>query len=102
MRKKISTTISEHQEVNLGAHLEYDGFNRTQLLRALLEGYINDDQHIRKYISEYKKENCPTYKKYQKIDDSKEAGREREYRRTILSQKEIENMYDIFDEDFPD
>jgi hypothetical protein len=101
-KKKISTTITEKKEVDLLIKLEYDQFTKTELLRCLLHGYIDDEPNVRNYINEYKQEHKAKSKLKQGRINILERKRKEINNLYGLPKEEIEQLFDIFDKDFPD
>jgi len=101
-KKKISTTITEKKEVDLLIKLEYDQLTKTELLRCLLHAYIEDEPNVRSYINEYKREHQVKSRLKQGRINNLEKKREEMNNLYGLAKEEIEQLFDIFDKDFPD
>jgi predicted nucleotidyltransferase len=70
-----------------------DGLKRHMLFSALVEGYINDEPEIRKYINRVFAENNT-----KKVNDKLEKiEKEKQVVEQELSQQEIENIYDFLE-----
>ena len=100
--KKIITTISERQLQEVGIRLEFDQITRAELMRAFIFGYIEDDPNIRKYVDTYKIVNKSKFLEQKKLIERLSGERAKVEGETSLNKKEIESLFDIFDEDFPE
>jgi len=102
-KKKISTTITRKKEVDLLIKIEYDRFTKTELLRCLIDAYVDDEPNVRVFINEYKKANnkSKTKARQEKVDQL-EKKRTEINNLYGLPKEEIEQLFDIFDKDFPD
>lgn len=94
-----STTITDGEHAKLIVKLKHESFTKAHFFRAVIRGYINDDVNLQKYLDEYRS----SMKRYSKTKQ-KVLDREKEESKAIekkfgLNEDEIEDMYDLFDEE---
>jgi hypothetical protein len=96
--KKFVVWIHEDFKLELTKRLTQDNLIQTELIRALLEGYVDGDPDIirfveRKNIVHVPKKRPAIRKQYEDEVIARELN---------LDESEIENMFDIIEMEFPD
>jgi hypothetical protein len=100
--KRIVFEESTHKHAQLKIRLEYDSLSQAEFFRCLIDGYLNKDTKIIKFIEEYKQEKGKGSKrnnKYRKKDTQK--GDEL-LEKFGIKDSELENIFDLIEEEFPD
>ena len=98
-RKKIMFYDTADRQARLRIRCQYDGFSQSQFFRMMLTGYIENDLAIVEYIDKYKSKNGLQGKtKREKIKRMHKKLQVTE-RKFNLSDNEIENIFDIIEEE---
>ena len=101
-RKKLMFWDSDKRQVDLKIRLQLEGFTQSRFFRAMITGYLEKDEHIMKYIDEYKKKFMVqgVHKRKQiKRDLKKHDETQKQF---ALNENEIEDIFDIIAEEFPE
>ncbi len=102
VKKKIIFYDSEKNQADLKIRLKYDGLKQSEFFRAIVSGYLQKEEGILNYIYKYKEENqIQGQRKRQKSRSLIAKGKEVE-RQFGLSNEDIENIFDIIEDDHPD
>ena len=100
--KRIVFQESTQKHAQLKIRLEYDSLTQAEFFRCLIDGYLNKDSKIIKFIDNYK------------LDKGKDSKRNTKYRQKDLQKgddlldkfgiknSELENIFDLIEEEFPD
>ena len=107
MDKKDKTKIivfesSTHKHAQLKVRLEYDSLTQAEFFRSLIEGYLNKDTRILKFVEEYKASKGKDSKrnnKYRKKDNEKADDLLQKFG---IKDDELESIFDLIEEEFPD
>lgn len=101
-KKKIIFTLPERQKEDFKVQLQYDGLTQANFFRAVIDGYLNKEDNIMKYLSSFKKQNkiqnIPQRARIQK--DTQEAKQTKNL--FALDDDEVENIFDILEQEHPD
>jgi len=101
-RKKIMFWESPKRQADLKIRLQLDGFTQSHFFRAIITGYLKKDEQILSYIDSYKEKHITQgVVKRRNINKSISAGRETE-KKFALNENEIEDIFDIIAEEFPE
>ena len=100
--KKIIFTVSERQKEDFKVRLQYDGLTQAHFFRAIMNGYINKDEDLIKYLGTFKADNkihnIPQRKKVEKgIAEAKSTKN-----LFALEDDEVENIFDLLEREHPD
>ena len=96
-QKEIKFVIDEKKHVDLRIRLRHDDLSQVGFFKALVEGYLDNNQLLIEYIHKYKeRENIQSAAKRKKSAKLLEAGRETEHQ-FAFSADEIENIFDIIE-----
>ena len=96
--KRIIFTDTDHRHAQLTLKLKDDGMTQAKFFRAVITGYLSDDDRIRNYIvdtGDLSKE------KKQRNTKLRETGKDT-VRNLGLSDDQVENIFDLISEEFPE
>ena len=101
-KKKIIFTVSGRQKSDFKIRLQYDGLTQAQFFRAVMEGYIQKDESLMNYLNFFKKENkVQNNSQRSRIEkDIQEAKQTKNL--FALDDDEVENIFDILEQEHPD
>lgn len=100
--KRIVFESSTHKHAQLKVRLEYDSLTQAEFFRSLIEGYLNKDTRILKFVEEYKASKGKDSKrnnKYRKKDNEKADDLLQKFG---IKDDELESIFDLIEEEFPD
>lgn len=92
--------INEHKHARLRVQLYYDELPQSKFINILIDGYLSNNPHIRKYIDECIIERNTKRKKNNRKKDYKD--RDKTIKDFGLNEEEIENIFDILESENPD
>ncbi len=100
--KRVIFLDSEKRHADLKIRLHYDGLSQTDFFRGMVTGYLEKDEllipfldELRRSLSKHGKQRLEASKKLHK----KGLGNKSKF---ALSDSEVENIFDILEEEFPD
>jgi len=101
-RKKFMFYDTEKRQTDFRIRLKHDNLNQSVFFRAMITGYLESDPDIVSFIERYKKESG-----IQSRDKRKHVSKKIEEGRRIsgvygLNADELENIFDIIEEDHPE
>ncbi len=101
-KKKISFEDFAEQHASLKIRLNYDGVKQGEFFRAILDAYVNKNEHILNFIEEYKKQKqIHSDEKRAKSKKLVQKGKEITTK-FALNEDEIESIFDLIAEEHPD
>ena len=93
--KKINFAIEVKKHVDLRIRLRHDDLSQVRFFKAMVDGYLENNELILQYINGYKEENnIQSIKKREKSMKLIEKGKE-ELDKFVFSDKELEDIFDI-------
>ena len=101
--KRIIFDDSSKRHAELKIRLQYDSMTQAEFFRSFITGYLNKDSRILSYLDSYKEQNQKKYsKRNAKIrkDDTKKG--EDLLHKFGIEDVELENIFDLIEEEFPD
>jgi len=98
LTKRIIFVDNDHRHAKLLVKLKYDGLKQSDFFRHIVSGYLANDTRIDEYVEELKTQSLKRKSKTRKL---KQAGR-RNASDLNLRKEEIENIFDILEEEHPD
>ncbi len=99
IKKIIQFEDSDHRHVKLKIKLHHDGFKQGEFFRALLTGYLEQDENIMKFIDELKeKKHSQNRMKKEKKYNKKEAETMKHF---SLDERDIEDIFDMIEKEHP-
>lgn len=98
LNKKIVFTDNDHRQVQLKMRLKTLGLTQSQFFRLMITGVITDDERIYDFISEH---STLSKKRKSKSRKLRESGQQ-----TVtdfgLGENDIDNIFDLIAEEFPE
>ena len=100
--KKVVFYENEKKHADFKIRLNYDNLSQSEFFRAIISGYIEQDEDLLSYIARYQEEGR-THSKIKRAESKKliEAGTATS-KRFGLEEKEIENIFDLLEKENPD
>ncbi|MAG25516.1 hypothetical protein CMI47_08040 [Candidatus Pacearchaeota archaeon] len=98
LTKRIVFTENDHRQAKLLVRCKYDNLSQSDFFRHIVTGYINGDERIQSYIDEVK--NVGKIRR-QKSQILKKGGKQ-QLEDFALSVGEVENIFDLLEEEFPE
>ena len=96
--KRIIFTDTDHRHAQLILKLKNDGMTQAKFFRALITGYLSDDERIRSYIVD---SGDLSIQKKQRNAKLRKMGNDTT-RGLGLSNDQVEGIFDLISEGFPD
>ncbi len=88
---------TEENLIKLKIRCQFDGFSQSQFFRVMLEGYVNNDENILRYIESCKeKYSIQGQQKRNKINSISKKRQEVE-KKFALKNDEIEDIFDMIE-----
>ena len=100
--KRIVFEESTHKHAQLKIRLEYDSLTQAEFFRSLIQGYLDKNPKIIKYIEEYKLQKDKDSKKNIKRRQKDKHKGEDLLEKFGIKDVEVENIFDLIEEEFPD
>ena len=99
---KIIFRDSEYYKAQLKLKLEYDNLTQSKFFKSCVRAYINDDPSFKKWIEELleKEKKLRPHEKCARKQIEKEV--EGVVANFNLEDKEVDGIFDLLEEDFPD
>lgn len=96
-KKTIYFEIIDYRHAELVNRLRYDGFRLSDLLRTFLQSYLDKDKEIEQFIDKY---SSLSKIKKKKVASSEKKGKQSEelFKERIVSQEELEEIFDLIEE----
>lgn len=94
--KDVSTSITEHEHIELMTRIRFDYLNKSKLLKALILGYIREDPLIREYVEKLKEESGVSKNK-RKRQGIVLRKLDKFYENHTFSDEEISNIFDMIE-----
>ena len=100
--KKILFTDTDKRHADLKLRLHYDGLTQADFFRSLITGYLEKDENIMNFIAGVQEsKNIHSKQKRAKSKKLEEEG-ENLMKKLGLGEEEIENIFDLLEEEYPD
>jgi len=97
-QKRIVFTANDHKHAKFILKLKYDGFTQSGFFRHIIDAYIEENEALRLFVEHIKTQSKTKKTKSRRL---REAGKS-----TLvdmaLNEGEIENIFDMLAEEFPD
>jgi hypothetical protein len=97
-RKKAHYWTDKNKHINFLSKLRLDGLNQSQFHRAMVEGYLADDEDLINYIDKYKETHTVQGKRKRDITSSTRKRAKMVENKFALSSEDIESIFDIIEE----
>jgi len=98
LNKRIVFTENDHRHAQLIIKLKHDGLRQSEFFRLLISGYLQDNPLIQDFIEERK----PQSKKHKKKSKKLMAKGSALVADFGLNSGEIENIFDLIEEEHPE
>jgi|TARA_Y100000034_G_scaffold127885_1_gene181492 hypothetical protein len=98
LTKRIVFTENDHRHAQLIVKLKYLRLTQAAFFRHIITGLIEDDQRILEYTNEIAAKSKVKRAKSEKLE---KMGRQK-LRDFALSEGEVENIFDLLEEEFPE
>jgi hypothetical protein len=95
--KRIVFTETDKTHAELKIKLHYEGLRQAQFFRMMIQGFLQDDPNIVKFIEEYKLKNNITSKRQRKIVAKEREGQKDTKSKFALNQNEIDSIFDMLE-----
>jgi len=101
-RKKFMFYDTEKRQADLRIRLRHDGLNQSHFFRAMITGYLSNDENIISYLDRYKGEN--SIQGINKRSASSRLLKKGEEVKKVfgLDEDDIEDMFNIIAQEHPD
>ena len=83
--------------VNLIMKLEYEKITKTEFFRAMVNGFINDNVHLNKFMEEYKEEKKLDNKRNRRLIKKEREKADEIDRKFGLTSEDLENIFDLIE-----
>tara|TARA_R110000824_G_scaffold383033_1_gene576398 strand:+ start:379 stop:735 length:357 start_codon:yes stop_codon:yes gene_type:complete len=83
--------------VNLIMKLEYEKLTKTEFFRALVDGFIHDNEYITRFVEEYKEQKQIDNKKNRRMIKEERSKAEEIDRRFGITSDDLENIFDLIE-----
>mgnify|MGYP001333120449 FL=1 len=100
--KRIVFESTTHKHAQLKVRLEYDSLTQAEFFRCLIDGYLNKDTRILKFIESYKQQKGKDSKRNTKYRTKDLQKGEELLEKFGIKDAELENIFDLIEEEFPD
>ena len=98
--KRILFYDTDKRHAELKIKLQYAGMGQSEFFRALVTGYLNEDEDIINYISAYKSEDGRQSKRQQAVTvEEREQSLEQQ---SLFEKDEIENIFSMIEKENPE
>jgi hypothetical protein len=97
--RKLYTVVPDGMYANLVGLLKFDGFRFSQLMRILLNAYVNDHEEVVKYVHRRQEEMKKSYRKHIRAQRA-EIRRTEEKFNPSLTKQELENIFDMIEGEY--
>jgi len=102
-RKKFMFYDTEKRQVDLRIRLRYDGLNQSHFFRAMITGYLEKDPGILSYLDYHRgKYQIQGINKREGSHRLIKRGQEVEQKFGLVDSDDIDNIYDILEQENPD
>ena len=98
MNKKVVFTENDHRHAKLVIRLRHDDLRQSQFFRAIISGYLEQDERILSFIEDIKTQSI---KKKTKTKKLKQKGTDL-LSDTGFSEDQIDNIFDLIAEEHPE
>lgn len=99
-QKELVITIEEDLHARLKIALFYDRLGQSQFMRHIINGYLDNNPHLRAFINEVLESKLSVAKKRNRKKDSLEV--EETNKNFALDEDDIENIFDLIERENPD
>ena len=94
--RKIYVVVPDGLYANLKAKMAFDGLRMSQMMRILLDAYINDNETIMEFVNDKKEELHKAYRKHAVRQRGENKMKMNELS-PVLSSEELEDIFDLIE-----
>tara|TARA_B100001123_G_scaffold74689_1_gene84111 strand:+ start:7124 stop:7453 length:330 start_codon:yes stop_codon:yes gene_type:complete len=98
MTKRVVFTVNDHVHAKFLVKLKYAGFKQSQFFRLIMDAYIDEDDNFLAFIDKIK----PQSQKHKNKSKKLRLAGTKIANDMGLNEGEIENIFDILEQEFPD
>ena len=98
-RKKAHYWTDKDKHINFLSKLRLDGLNQSQFHRAMVEGYLDDDDDLLVFLNRYKKQHTVQGQRKRDIVRGMKKRASEVSQRFNLGEQEIESIFDLIEEE---
>ena len=100
--KKIIFKDTDIRHAQLKINLQQDNLSQAEFFRCLISGYLNRDRNIVRYIKDYKEVNKVQSKRIMGVIEKDEKTSDDLMSKFGIQDDELENIFDLIAEEYPD
>ena len=97
-RKKAHYWADSDKHLNFLSKLRVDGLNQSQFHRAMVEGYLGDDDDLLAFLNKYKEQHTVQGQRKREIVRGMKKRASEVRQRFNLDEQEIESIFDLIEE----
>ena len=100
--KRIVFESTTNKHAQLKVRLQYDSMTQAEFFRCLIQGYLEKDERLLEYLQDYrisKGHDSKRNARYRKKDTEKAEDLLKKFG---IKDDELENIFDLIEEEFPD
>ena len=101
-KKRIVFEDTDTRHARLRIQLERDGLSQAEFFRSYITAYLNKDEHVMNFITNYKLCNNVGQKRSLKIIRKEEKLKKQLVNKFGIGDEELENIFDLIAEEHPD
>ena len=101
-KKRIVFDDTDTRHARLRVQLERDGLTQAEFFRAYISAYLDKNENIMTFITDYKLHNNKGQKRSIKIIQKEEQVREQLMSKFGIGDEELEDIFDLIAEEHPD
>tara|TARA_B100000131_G_scaffold272323_1_gene273182 strand:- start:311 stop:628 length:318 start_codon:yes stop_codon:yes gene_type:complete len=101
-KKRIAFNDTDTRHAQLRVQLERDGLTQAEFFRAYISAYLDKNENIMTFITDYKLDNNKGQRRSLKIIQKEEEKRGRLMTKFGIGDEELENIFDLIAEEHPD
>ena len=100
--KRIVFESTTHKHAQLKVRLQYDSMTQAGFFRCLIEGYLAKDERILQFLEDYKISKGLDSKRNASYRNKDNKKAEDLLNKFGIKDDELENIFDLIEEEFPD
>tara|TARA_Y100000034_G_scaffold86775_1_gene104031 strand:- start:2736 stop:3056 length:321 start_codon:yes stop_codon:yes gene_type:complete len=101
-KKKIMFDDTNARHAQLRIQLERDGLTQAEFFRSYITAYLDKNENIMTFITNYKLNNNVGQKRSLKIIQKEEKNKDHLINKFGIKDEELENIFDLIAEEHPD
>ena len=101
-KKRIVFDDTDGRHAKLRIQLQRDGLSQAEFFRAYITAYLEKDDNVMSFITEYKLNNSIGQKRSIKIIEKEEIAKNQLIAKFGIKDEELENIFDLIAEEHPD